>query len=231
MTSMRKHLPFIMAAATVLAGSALAGALPGTASAHEPRDIGKYHFVVGFINEPAIVEQPNGIDLTVTDIGTKQPVEGLEKTLKAQFVVGGATQDVALRARFGQPGKYTADVIPTKAGTWKFHFTGQINGDNVDQMFESGPGRFNDVQPKDSLQFPAKEPTLLEVANQTAAAKSAADSAKSSANGGMVVGIIGIVTGALGLTAGGLALMQARRMNARASVGGTTGRAAGQSPS
>jgi hypothetical protein len=138
---MRKYFS-ISAAIAIIAGvaCALVATGPSSVSAHEQRDIaGKYHLVVGFINEPAISEQPNGIDLTVTDIASKQPIEGLDKALKAQLIYGGSTQDVSLRARFGLPGKYTADLIPTKAGTYKFHFTGQISGDNIDETFVSGP--------------------------------------------------------------------------------------------
>jgi len=32
-----------------------------SASAHEHREVGKYEFVVGFQNEPAYVNQPNGV--------------------------------------------------------------------------------------------------------------------------------------------------------------------------
>ncbi|MGI8552557.1 MAG: hypothetical protein ACR2PL_17475 [Dehalococcoidia bacterium] len=187
-------------------------AIPGIASAHEKRTVaGKYTFVVGFLNEPAIVEQPNGIDPTFTDASTNQPIEGLEKSLKTQIIIGGESENVTLSPRFGMPGKYTANVIPTKAGTWKFHFSGKINSDNLDETFTSGPGRFNDVESKDALQFPVKEPATLELANQAATAKAAADSAKSSARTGMMVGIVGIVVGLLGLGVAGIALQQARR--------------------
>ena len=40
---------------------------PGTASAHERRTVGKYQFVVGWLNEPAFSGQMNSIDLRVTD--------------------------------------------------------------------------------------------------------------------------------------------------------------------
>ena len=183
---------------------------PGLASAHEKRQVGAYTFVVGFINEPAIVDQPNSIDLTVTD-SNNQPVTGVDKTLKAQITYGGETQDMALSPRFNAPGKYNAYFIPTRTGTWKFHFTGAVNDQKVDELFTSGPGRFNDVESTTTLDFPAKTPDMVTLSAQTAAAKSAADSTKSTANAALALGIAGIVVGVLGLAVGGYALLQSRR--------------------
>src|SRR3984893_11859005 len=193
-----------------LAGLALAVvALPAIASAHETRAVaGKYKFVVGFLNEPAISDQPNGIDLTVTDSSTNQPVTGLEKSLKAQIIFGGETEDVTLSPRFNLPGKYAGYVIPTKQGTWKFHFSGKVNSDSIDETFTSGPGRFSDVESAQTLQFPVKAPPLAELSGQASSAQSTAASAQSAARTGTVVGIVGIVIGALGLIVGGLALAQ-----------------------
>src|SRR5579885_1570938 len=141
-TTMRKHLVLFAALAT--AALTLLAAFPGAASAHEKRQVGAFTFVVGFLNEPAIVDQPNSIDLTITD-ANNQPVSGAEKTLKAQIIFGGETQEMTLSPRFNAPGKYNAYFIPTKTGTWKFHFTGSVDNQAVDELFTSGPGRFNDV--------------------------------------------------------------------------------------
>jgi hypothetical protein len=78
-----------------VAGVALAGAAavqllaPGTALAHERRQVGPYTFVVGFASEPAIQNQMNGASIRIsrTDGGT--PVEGADKTVKASVAAGG----------------------------------------------------------------------------------------------------------------------------------------------
>jgi len=211
---MRPKLPVL----AVLAGLALAlAALPGIASAHETRTVaGKYKFVVGFLNEPAISDQPNGIDLTVTDATTAQPILGLEKSLKAQIIYGGETEDVTLSPRFNLPGKYAGYVIPTKTGTWKFHFTGKVNSDTIDETFMSGPGRFNDVEPAQTLQFPAKTPPLVDLSSQVSSAQAMAAGVQSTARTGIAVGIAGVVVGLLGLITGGIALSRARRASAAA---------------
>src|SRR5262249_44165483 len=101
--------------------------LPLGASAHERRDVGKLQFVVGWIGEPSLLGEPNGIDLRISDKATGNPIEGAEKTLKASVAFGGGQpKEFPLRARFGQKGAYTADIIPTKAGSYVFTFSGTV---------------------------------------------------------------------------------------------------------
>jgi hypothetical protein len=184
---------------------ALALMLPTAALAHEQRDVGKYHFTVGFLNEPAIQDQMNAIDLTVTTAADKQPVQGAEKSLKAELIVGGnaATMPVTLEARFGQPGKYAGYFMPTATGAYQFHFTGTINGDPVDQKFESGPNTFNDVAPIAPLQFPQKLGDPAAFQKQLVDAQSAANTAR-------LLGIVGIVAGVLGLGVGAASMLRNR---------------------
>ncbi|MBI4233433.1 MAG: hypothetical protein HY686_03235 [Chloroflexi bacterium] len=177
--------------------------LVSTALAHERRNVGKYQFVVGFRVEPAFLDQPNGIDLSITNTETKEPVNGLEKTLKAQILVGGKTKDVELRAQFGRPGAYTADIIPTRAGTWAFRFFGTVEGTPVDERFESGPGRFNDVQPLTEAQFPEQAPSSSQLVPLVTTAQQAARNAENGTTSARTIGVVGIVVGALGLVVAG----------------------------
>jgi hypothetical protein len=129
-----------------------------TALGHERRNVGPYTFVVGWINEPSYVNLLNSLDLTVTETSGAKPVEGLDKTLKADLTFGGSTtpQSLTLAARFGQPGKYTGYVVPTKVGDYTFHITGTVGTMKIDEKFESGPGRFGSIESTDALQYPAK---------------------------------------------------------------------------
>jgi hypothetical protein len=125
---------------------------------HERRSVGPYTFVVGWLNEPAYVGLMNSLDLAVTETSGGRPVEGLEKTLKADLTFGGTTtaQPLTLAARFGQPGHYTGYVMPTKVGDYTFHITGAVGTTNVDEKFESGPGRFGSIESTDAIQYPSK---------------------------------------------------------------------------
>lgn len=177
---------------------------PQPALAHEHRKIGDYEVVVGFANEPAIQGEPNGVELRVTNTKTNQPVEGLEKTLKVGIAFGGnAPKEYALRARFGQKGAYTADLIPTRAGTYLFTFTGEIEGTKVNEKFESGPGRFNDVESAQKLQFPEPVPSTAELQQALQAAEVRAAQAQT-------LSYVGIALGAIGLIVGGIALFTRR---------------------
>jgi hypothetical protein len=132
------------------------------AYAHERRTVGPYQFVVGFLNEPAYAGSLNGVDLTVTDTRTTPPknVEGVEKTLTVDVFAGGLSTSFkpALAARFGQPGKYAAYFEPTRVGAYRFVFKGKVESQDVNETFESGPGRFGDAEDPAAIQYPAKVP-------------------------------------------------------------------------
>lgn len=189
--------------AACLAVLGLMAAFTPPASAHERRDVaGKYELVVGFIGEPALQGQPNGVDLRVTNKETNQPVEGVERTLKVMIAFGGGQpKEFPLRARFRMPGAYTADLIPTRPGTYLFTFSGTIDGATVNERFESGPGRFNDVESAAALQFPVAEPAPLELQRSLQTAEQAAAEARTFALVGIALGAIGLIVGALGFAA------------------------------
>ncbi len=197
----RQPLVIGLAIVLVLASSLL---FPALVLAHERREVGKYQFVVGFINEPALQGEPNGIDLRITDKATQQPVEGAEKTLKASIAFGGGqAKELPLRARFRMPGSYIADVIPTRSGTYIFTFAGDVGGQAVSERFESGPGRFNDVEAATTLQFPVSEPSALELQRSL-------DEARQQAATASTMAMVGLVSGLLGLLLAGYLLLTRR---------------------
>ena len=194
----------------ILMGLGLALLGPNAASAHERRTVaGDYTFVVGFLEEPAFEGEINGIDLRVIRGGSEEPVEGLERTLKAEVVVGSNTLPMELRPRFRQPGAYNAEFVPTRAGSYTFRFQGEVEGRPVSEAFESGPGRFNDVQAVAPLQFPDKVPAAADLQRAVAAAESRTATATS-------LGAAGLATGVAGLLLAGWALASRRRAPASA---------------
>ncbi|MBI2953811.1 MAG: hypothetical protein HYY30_05820 [Chloroflexi bacterium] len=186
----------------------LAVFFPTAVLAHEQRLVGgKYKFVVGFLSEPAIVGELNGVELHVTVPGdSDKPVEGLQDTLEATLIVGGGARSmpIKLQARFGQPGAYAGYFIPTREGSYIFQFKGEIDGVRVDERFESGPGRFNDVVGVEPLQFPDKEPDVSAMADVAKAAQAEAGLART-------IGIAGVFLGLAGLVVGGVSLATIRR--------------------
>ena len=126
--------------ATIVVAVSSLLALAQPAAAHERRMLGPYQVVVGWLNEPAFAGETNAVDFTVTDTRASpaKAVEGLEKTLKVEIVAGGLTAGyrTEFRSRFGLPGKYAADVIPTKYGAYRFKITGKIEAQDVSETFE-----------------------------------------------------------------------------------------------
>ena len=112
-------------------------------------------------------------------------------------------REFSLRPLFGEPGAYVAHFIPTAAGTYVFRFRGTIEGLAIDEVFESGPGRFNDVEEKGKLAFPEPRLSPAEIQSQL-------EEAGQSATQATVFGLIGIVLGAVG-TLSGLGAMFLRR--------------------
>jgi hypothetical protein len=146
------------------------GILSTRAAAHETRMVGPYTFVVGWVGEPAVVGQSNGLDLTVTETAGGKAVEGLEKTLTAQVITGGGakTRTLELAPDGDQPGHYTSGFVPTRVGDYTFHLSGMAGTTKIDEKFESGPNRFDAVTDIVGLEFPDQVPSTGDLAQQLA---------------------------------------------------------------
>ncbi len=187
--------PFaIMAACAVAMLSFAVAANP--AEAHERRNVGPYQLVVGWLGEPAFIGTTNAVSLAVTDTRTTPPknVEGLEKTLTVDVFQGGSTTafSPAFRTRFGVPGSYAADIVPTREGSYRFVIKGKIESLDVNEVFETGPGRFDEIRPVTALQYPDKVPTGAELSRTLTDIRSTAEQLRLIAIGALAVGILAI---------------------------------------
>lgn len=183
----------LVAATLVVATSFIAFA--GTAAAHERRTIGPYQFVVGWLNEPAYLGLMNSLDLRVTDtrVTPAKAVEGLEKTLTVDVQTGGlAPLPLTVTARFGTPGAYNGYAMPTTTGTYIFRIKGKVENLDIDEKFESGPGRFGDIEPTTALQYPTKVPSGTEVGDRLAAIQSDLGQVRLLAAAGIGLGLIAL---------------------------------------
>lgn len=181
--------------------------LPNRALAHESRDVGKYQFVVGFFVEPAYEGQKNGLDLRVRVPGTPvTPVLGLEKTLQVEISFVGndkkVTKPVRAVSAANSPGQYTADVLPTQAGQYRFRIFGTIEGQQVNETFTSGE-KFSNVERGSDLTFPDDLPQVRSIEGAATDAQATADAAASAASTARALAIGAL---ALAVIAGGAAL-------------------------
>jgi len=156
-------------------------ALSVTVFSHEGREVGDYTLELGWRVEPAYTGLMNGPEITVTmhsdeeehEEGEATPeaegehsntgeeehseaagVTGLEDTLQIEVIFGPDSRILNLRAVRGEPGHYTADLIPTLPGDYSFRVFGTIEGTEVDEIFSAADGQFSSVEPIEDIQFP-----------------------------------------------------------------------------
>ena len=122
-------------------------------SAHEERVVAtNYSFVVGFINEPAVQNDTNGLSLAITRAGA--PVLAASDTLRAQVILADQTRDLTLLPAFREAGVYESVFIPTQPGDYTFRIYGQLEGVAIDESFTSSPEGFDAVRMRSDLEFP-----------------------------------------------------------------------------
>ncbi len=228
---MTRRIASMFAAAALSA--AMIGILAPSALAHEEREVGDFEFAVGFGTEPAYVGEPNSVQLILASGG--KPVVDLGDTLGVEVTFGDADplqldlEPFFEEGEFGTLGDYRAWFIPTSIGTYTFHFTGTIDGQDVDETFMSGPQTFSDVVSTDDIQYPEKLPSTAEISDrldresarasdaveqastQADQAAGAASQAADDASSAKTIGIIGLIVGALGLIVAIVAVTRSRR--------------------
>lgn len=184
--------------------------------AHERRQVGKYAFVVGFLNEPAYANQLNSLDLTVclgdsckytVQDGSRvvsNPVKDLEKTLKVEVSTGAhAPIPLTVEPRYANPGKYNGYFEPTATGNYTFHIYGTIGSDKIDEKFTSSPTGFGAAE--EMTAYPAAQTQGALAANDNALQSQLA-AAQSAASTATTIGIAGAILGVLGIVLAGVSL-------------------------
>ena len=174
---------------------------PLTASAHEEVNVGKYTLEIGWVNEPVLLGESNGVFLSVVNSETGEPVEGLT-TLQAAITTGGQTRDFELHP-LGEdaPSQYAADFIPTVRGQYTVQLTGKIEEQDVDLTQE-----IEEVGVAEDYQFPVTLPSLPEMSKQLTDLQAENQSLRASATlnqwlamGGIVLGLAGLAVGVVSL--------------------------------
>jgi hypothetical protein len=173
------------------------------AAAHGEVVAGNYLLEIGWVNEPVIVGQPNGLFLYITPAEADEEGEaegehsdeeqahaegitGAEATLSFTVEYGGVSRRYDLHPILDQPGQYAADFIPTREGQYTFHFTGAINGETLDVSFEP-----EEVESAGERAFPEAALSPAEQAQQLATAQSQARTALLIGAAGLLLGLLG----------------------------------------
>ena len=123
--------------------------------AHVSFEEGPYHVVVGWINEPVIVGERNGITVFVTEDDV--PVNGLATSLEIAIKYAGRTF-LGNLVPTDAPGVYAAEIYPTVQGQYEVQVTGFIGDTKVSKTVEP-----EEVLPGKVLQFPETQPSPREL--------------------------------------------------------------------
>lgn len=125
----------------------------GNALAHNSKLVAgeQYRMSVGFIDEPIYTNERNGLDLAIRRAGEKETVPDLEAGLKAEIISpdGKSRREMVVRPRYGNPGRYTFDVLLTQPGTYSVRVWGTLDDTAFDQTFD-----LSEAKPLTELRFP-----------------------------------------------------------------------------
>lgn len=183
--------------------SVLLLALAAPALAHETRTEGGVEAVVGWATEPAYVGYPNAVQLRLSNTSGTPITDLGADALQVEISFGGQkTAPLPLEPAFNSPGEYRAALMPTRPGEYSFRFFGTIQGQPYDQTFQSGEETFATPQNPADVSFPAKDPTVGELASRV---EQLGDEGETSSDS---TGMIGIGLGALALIVALAALLK-----------------------
>lgn len=185
-------------------GLILSGAAP--AWAHEHRTVGSVVMTVGWGDEPTYAGIKNSVQLLLADKAGK-PITDLTDTLKVEVRFGSETSgpldiERAFGRTYGRPGDYRAQIVPTRPGTYAFHFIGTVGNQKIDETFTSSDKTFDNVVDAAAIEFPVKDPSAADMSGRIERIGPRVDEARAAAARANTVGTIGVLAGLGGIIVG-----------------------------
>jgi hypothetical protein len=116
--------------------------------AHEELVTGDIRIVAGWVNEPPLVNQLNGVLLIITQVSNDQPVNNALAQVVVTLQKGTETRPLEFLPA-EEPGTYTATLIPTQTGPYTVVIRGTISGQAIDAQID-----IEDVEDTARFAFP-----------------------------------------------------------------------------
>jgi hypothetical protein len=116
--------------------------------AHEELVSGNISIVVGWQNEPPLVNQLNGILLIITNASNDQPINNAVAQLEVTLQKGTETKPLEFQPS-EEAGTYIATVLPTQTGQYAIVTQGTVAGQAID-----GQIQIEDVEDTARIAFP-----------------------------------------------------------------------------
>lgn len=124
-----------MDAKVILVALLLIPGLAGPAFAHTVDSVGQYRVEIGWMTEPVVSNETNGIELYISPLEPgleleeqefKNGIGGLEETIKMELIYRTEKITLPLSADHNTSGKYYAFVNPTVSGFYQANVLGTI---------------------------------------------------------------------------------------------------------
>ena len=121
---------------------------PGPVLAHEEVSFGDINVVAGWVDEPPLVNQLNGVLLIITQVSNGQPVNNALAQVDVNLQKGSETRPLEFQPS-EEAGTYTATILPTQPGQYAVVIRGTIAGQAIDGQIE-----IEDVEDTARFTFP-----------------------------------------------------------------------------
>lgn len=194
----------------------------GTAFGHTIDSVDKYRLEIGWMNEPVVSGETNGIELFVSPLEPglelkeqkfKDGISGLDRSLKMQLLYKEEKIILSLSPDHNIPGKYYAFVNPTKSGFYQANILGNIEA--IPVSISMHPPK---VDERSYIEFPNPSDFTLNqlIDGHTALVGEINDLKESVAkleqsNQQMNIGYIGIGIGIIGIIIASIAFSKTKR--------------------
>ena len=119
-----------------------------SAVAHEEVVIGNISIVGGWLDEPPLVNQLNGIVMIITNVSNGQPINNAVAQLEVTLQKGTESRPLEFQPA-EESGTYTATIFPTQTGQYAVIMRGTIAGQAID-----GQMQIEDVEDTARFNFP-----------------------------------------------------------------------------
>jgi hypothetical protein len=118
------------------------------ALAHEETDFGDIKVVAGWVNEPPLANQLNGIILMVSQVSNGQPVNNAPAQLDVTLQKGADNMPLNFQPT-EEAGSYTATILPTQPGQYAVVMQGAVAGQAINGLIQ-----IEDVEDTARFAFP-----------------------------------------------------------------------------
>jgi hypothetical protein len=183
------------------------------ASGHEHIVAGDYRLTIGWVDEPAYVGLRNAVSVAIAD-KAENPVADAGAPLTVEVSFGDQRVTLPLEAVRQRPGEFRAWLLPTRVGTYAFHVVGAIKGQHIDATSTCSDKTFHCVIDAATIQFPAKDPSVGELAERVSRTLPRADRAGEAAASARIWAMAAAVVASAALITSCVALIR-KRQNGR----------------